>query len=114
MILKVNKIIGTYQITYHRGITQQKNLISHDDYVNIIKFNDSEINKLELLLDQKNINKKVIREQIQECKNKIFEVIGSGEWFTNGSPLYQAHLTGILSLPKHQGGDTKCKVELIK
>jgi len=109
----MNKILGTYQITYQRGITQIKNLISHDDYVNIIRTNKKRISELEDLLEKKNINKKEIREQIQQCNSSIKDVVGSGEWFTDGSPLYGAFKTGILSLPKHQGGDTKCKVELI-
>ena len=109
----MSKVIGRYQITYQRGITQQKNLISHDDYVNIIKVLNSQITELESQLDLKNVNKKEIRTKVLEYKSKIKDVVGDGEWFTTGSPLYNAHLTGILSLPKHQGGDTKCKVELI-
>jgi hypothetical protein len=109
----MNKILGTYKITYQRGVIQYKNLISHDIYVDIIKPIISDIYDLEILLGKKNVNKKSVIEQIQECKKKISDIVLVDEWFTNKSPLYNVIDTGILSLPKHQGGDTKCKVELI-
>lgn len=110
----MNKVLGRYRITYECGVIQEKNLISHDVYTDMIKPLQSDIYELELLLSKKNVNKKSVKEQIQECKKEISNIVLSNEWFTNKSPLYTAHLTGILSLPKNQGGDIKCKIELVQ
>lgn len=109
----MNNILGTYQITYQCGTIQQKNLISHDIYIDIIKPLNSEIYEFEILLGKKNADKKSINEQIQKCKKTISDIVLVDEWFTTNSPLYYAIKSGILSLPHNQGGNTKCKVKLI-
>lgn len=51
------KILGKYQITYQNGFIQEKNLISHTDYVNIIKSIQDKIYKLEVEDYKKNRDK---------------------------------------------------------
>lgn len=41
------KILGVYQITYPGNVKQVKNLISHDDFINIYKVYQDEIYELE-------------------------------------------------------------------
>jgi hypothetical protein len=92
-----------YQITYDNGITQEKNLISHEDYLNIIKPMLKIIYFLEI-----NDNKK----QANVLKSMVKELYG--EYFTDKSPLGLAIKTGYLELPEYQGGKSKCKFKKIK
>ena len=101
LILKVCKI------TYENGITQTKNLISHDTYINLIKPKLIEIADLENELSKANKSKiKEIKFKIKELKNSIT----IKDYFTTESPLGKALHSGILKLPLQQGGNHKIKI----
>ena len=89
------KTLGVY-ITYENGVKQEKNLVDHFVYENIII-----PLQMVLLTAGKNKSKKI--------KKDIERMFGEF-WFTTESPLGKAIKTGILSLPKHQGGNTKCLI----
>lgn len=95
------KIIGQYRITYQRGITQTMDLISQEDFENIIKVKLDEIYDFQVA--KNNIAAALLKKEIKD-------EFGDN-YFTTGSPIYKAFETGILSLPAHQGGEKKCKVE---
>jgi hypothetical protein len=101
------KILGTYTITYDGNISQEKNLIEHSDYICVIKPTNQKITELEMKQPLSNNTKK----KIKALKQELLEMFGEN-WFTNQSPLFEAMETGILSLPKQQGGDHNCKVVL--
>lgn len=96
--------IGRYKIVYQNGITQYKFLISHSDY-----------EEMKLIKDQIFLHEesgvKERQEIARELKSQLKIKFGDS-WFTDQSPIYLASQTGILSLPKTQGGDTKCSVTL--
>ena len=100
-----SKILGQYKITYHCGITQIKNLISHQDFVDTIKPKQQAIYDLECLKE----NKKANEHKIKQIKNELKEMF-SDNYFTDKSPLFEAHLTGLLALPEHCGGTKPCSV----
>ena len=100
------KILGVYTIIYNNGVKQNKNLIDHSDYLNIIKPKLKEAYELERLKKNKEHNQKMA----QKLKNQVKEMFGS-EWFTTKSPLYNAIDSGLLVLPNVQGGTTKCKIK---
>jgi hypothetical protein len=95
-----NKTKGKYSITYYNGITQVKDLITQDDFENVIQPKQKEIFEYMLVDDKMAAN---------AIKRELFDLFGDN-YFTDGSPLYGAFKTGKLILPKHQGGTTKCKV----
>lgn len=97
------KALGRYKIIYNNGITQEKNLISHVDFVMIIKPAQQLIDDLEKL------GKK---DEARKIKKDLFGDFGDN-YFTNKSGLYDAVQTGILKLPAHMGGDSECLVEII-
>ena len=98
-----SRIIGRYRMTYKNGMVQEKDLISHSDYVNIIKpYNDKIYDLIKEKLDN----------EADLLKAELNSMFGS-EWFTDASPLFEASKTGILSLPENQGGNHPCKVERI-
>lgn len=99
------KILGIYKIVYNNGFEQTKNLISHTDYIEIIKPISSIAANLEL--------SKSTRNEAKVLKKLLKNMFGD-EWFTDNSPLFESIKTGILSLPKHQGGDHKIKVTKTK
>ena len=78
------RIIEKYRITYGNHIFQEKNLISHEDYLQIIKPKNNAIYNLEIS-NKKGINDK----KIAELKSELKEQFGN-EWFTDQSPLYDA------------------------
>jgi len=92
-----------YKITYHNGISQVKNLISHDDFLNDIKPTYDLIYELE-------VEKKM--KDVFYHKKRLTNTYGH-EWFTDKSPLFFAIQSGILELPSTQGGKSKCIVEFI-
>lgn len=100
------KIIDIYEISYQNGITQRKNLISHDDYLEIIIPTNDVISELERR------NKFRETKESAQLKRDLKDMFGS-EWFTDKSPLYKAIQTGILSLPSAQGGEHKCFMKKI-
>lgn len=98
-----DRIIAKYKITYKNGIIQEKNLISHLDYIGIIKPYKEIIYTLE-------------KEKLEKDANLLkteLKIMFGFEWFTDKSPLFEASKTGILKLLKSQGGDHFCKVECI-
>jgi hypothetical protein len=98
-----SRIIGRYRITYKNGMVQEKDLISHSDYENIVKPYTDKI--YDLIKDKMDSEADLLKAELKA-------MFGS-EWFTDGSPLFEASKTGILSLPKSQGGNHPCKVECV-
>lgn len=104
-------IKGLYQITYSNGLNQVKNLISHDDYLNVIRPLEIEIDFLKSTIKKKSKDKNEMakKQKLHLLKIKCNSLF-SGYYFTDKSPLYEAIETGILNLPKAQGGSKKCTV----
>ena len=78
------RIIERYRITYENHTFQEKNLISHEDYLQIIKPKNDAIYNLEIS-NKKGIN----NSKIAKLKSELKDQFGS-EWFTDQSPLYEA------------------------
>lgn len=97
----MSRTLGHYKITYESGITQTKHLISHEDYLNIIKPTQLLIYQYSLV-DRDN----PIISQLKQTLDKLF----TEHWFTDQSPLWRAHSTKNLILPDTQGGTKKCLV----
>ena len=95
-----SKIISLYKIIYENGVIQIKGLIEHSDYLNDIKPTETKIDFLE-------VKKKT--KDAEYLKRELKSKYGTF-WFTNESPLFDAIVTGYLSLPICQGGETKCNV----
>jgi hypothetical protein len=92
-------VIGVYKITYQNGVEQTLNLISQNDYANVVKPLLYEIDRLE-----------GIKEDASAVKAKLSEIT-QGQYFTTESPIFNAAQTGILSIPGLT--DKKCRVELL-
>lgn len=74
------KILGTYKVHYPaNGITQTKVLISHEDYLEIMRMSGNNEN------------------EIKAQKAALKELTGGKEWFTDRSPYFEAIETGILN-----------------
>jgi hypothetical protein len=101
--MKESRVLGRYQITYESGVTQIKNLISHEDFLNIMKPTQDKIYDLEKANNWKPTN------QSKELKKDIVDMF-TKNWFTDKSPIFKSLTTGKLCLPDSQGGVTKCKV----
>lgn len=104
----MSKILGTYQITYPdtTDVVQTKDLILHDDYLNIIVPTKKEISLLESSPMNKKIEDSDSEETIKE-KNTIFDSISDAKailkpfgsnYFTTESPLGKAINSGYLDL----------------
>lgn len=96
-------IIGTYKITYYsNNISQMKNLIKHEDYLNEIKPTYDKIHELEIEISKLNKKKKGI--EIKELENQIkclklqIKTNYGNEFFTTKSPLWLNHINGLLPL----------------
>ena len=114
----MEKVLGIYRITYPKyGVSQIKNLISHEDYENIYK--KWYERKQELETEISNLNKKKHSDKIKELNNevkaikaKLFNLFGS-EFFTDRSPIWQSQKCGgNMLLSNWQGG--VIQVELLK
>lgn len=105
------KVVDVYKITYSDyGVSQHKNLISHDDYVNEVKPMLAEIARLEGILPRSKSNMK----KVKELKSYIKEQYGD-EYFTNNSPIWNSQFNNsICKLPKSQGGDCKIILEKVE
>ena len=99
-----NKILSYYNVTYKNGVTQKLGLISHNDYVGIIKPTNDKIYEFELLGDFLNVSK---------LKKSMHEMFGD-MWFTDKSPIYSALETGVMILPQSQGGEQRCVLQKVK
>lgn len=102
----ISRIVSRCEITYRNGMAQTKNLITHLDYDNIIKPIENKIYEIERLNRWKPTSESI------KLKRDLFTMFGS-DYFTDKSPLFEAIKTGILDLPKHQGGKIPCQVKLI-
>lgn len=96
------KIKGEYLIIYANGISQNKYLISTEDYNEVVKPLDKVVGHLQLF--------KGTEGSVKEIKKTIKGLFGE-EYFTDSSPLFDAIKSGYLDLPVSQGGRTKCKVK---
>ena len=75
------KILGVYQITYKNGFVQRKNLISHQDYLNIIK-------PLNVVIGELEASKKTEKES-KILKRVISDLFGS-EWLKPIGDVWKA------------------------
>ena len=92
-----------YRITYANGITQKKHLITHEEYLTIIKPNRKIVDTFK---SEKELKVKTIK--TQDYKTAEWQLSKYPEnWFTDKSPIFDAIATGILSLGPTQGGDHK-------
>lgn len=85
------KVIGVYKIIFDNGAKQIKNLISHDDYLNIYKKYQDEIYELE----KKNKFKET--STTKQLKKDLIDFFGI-EWFTDKSPYFDAINTGNIKV----------------
>ena len=104
------------RFVYHNGVTQTKNLISHNIFELFIKPSKIAITDLEHILHdkKKNLSKEerfVIEKKIQGYKK--FLAYYSDPWCTDKSPLGLSVHTGILELPEHQGGKKPIQVTFL-
>lgn len=95
-----------YKISYNNGrIVQTKKLVSIDTYIHFIKPLEDLINDLDTEIyacKKKNKDKKkLLEDKKEEAKRKLTKY---KPYFIVGSPLYKAIGTGILELPRHEGG----------
>lgn len=106
--MKPNKAIAKYKITYEKnGFVQYKWLIPSD---NSVKSKQDEVLELEYSLNKH--NRPEVLSKIAAIKKQQKEDYGE-QHFTDKSYYWDAIQTGVISLPQHQGGNHKCKVELI-
>lgn len=92
-------VIATYKITYQNGISQTKNLIEHDNYLNDIKPTEMQIDFLESKKKYKDAN--YLKAQL---KNRYGSFL-----FANKSPLFYPIITGVLEL--YNGMIEKIEIE---
>lgn len=106
----MKKTLGQYQVTYANGTVQIMDLISHQDFVEIYQKKQDEIYDLNTHPDnRKPKTKEYHAKKVSEIKKELEEMFGDS-WFTDKSPLYEAHLTDILILGPNQGLPQKCEV----
>lgn len=89
------------------GYTQEKNLISYDDYINIIKPLQEKIEYHKSLKSDKD------KELVFKFKRELKSLIGEDDFFVERAGLFKAIETGILELPNHMGGNHKCIIKHI-
>lgn len=113
-----NKVIALYEIYYPKyDVKHKKNLVSHDDFINVYKVKDNE--RINLEMEASTINKKKhldkynsLMKKASLIKKELKEMFG-GEWFTDKSPLWFSKFNGgIMDLGSNQGG--QCEVILTK
>ena len=113
----MSKILGTYKITYPKyKMSHMKNLISHEDYLNVYKPLSERIKELESECAE--LNKKKHADKISEYKKEIKTIKSSlkemfgDEFFTTESPIWLSTANnGIMTLSSWQGGDIKVELE---
>lgn len=98
--------IGMYSIMYQGGVRQVKHLVPHAKYVDVWKPTQ------DMIYDLERANRWKKTPESKALRAKLVYQFGH-EWFTDESPLHGALVTGVMSLPPHQGGDTVCNVEEI-
>lgn len=95
-------IIATYKITYQNGISQVKNLINHEAYIDKVRPCLELIDELKLTKNKKFIG---------IVKNYLKAEFGE-HWFTNQSPLFEAIETGVIK--SNYDWDSPVEVKLEK
>jgi hypothetical protein len=98
-----SRVLGCYQITYaSNGFIQDKQLVSKEDWDNILK----PIKKAISIIEDDNKGKQ--NEQSRLLKESLKLMFGNYNiCFPEGSPLHLSIKSGFLSLTEHQGGDHK-------
>lgn len=98
-----SRVLGCYQITYaSNGFIQDKQLISKDDWNNILKPIKNAISIIE------DDNKGKQNKQSKLLKESLKLMFGDYNiCFPEGSPLHLSIKSGFISLPEHQGGNHK-------
>lgn len=107
----MSKVLGVYKIFYPEyKVYQNKNLISHNDYINDIKPKMIEIARLEAVTPKTKSNER----RIHELKTYIKSNFGS-EYFTDDSPLWNSQFNGEkMILTPQQGKEVIVKLLKIK
>ena len=96
-------IIGKYSITYWNGITQYKTLISKEVYDTEVKYIIEKANEIQSKMWETSKKNKKYGELEKEFKRTIAPIKELGEYFIEGSPLYNSIDSGILILPDYKG-----------
>jgi hypothetical protein len=98
-----SRVLGYYQITYaSNGFIQDKQLVSKEDWDNILK----PIKKAISIIEYDNKGKQ--NEQSKLLKESLKIMFGDYTiCFPEGSPLHLSIKSGFISLSEHQGGDHK-------
>jgi hypothetical protein len=104
------KTIGKYKVQYPCGIVQEKDLVRHEDFKNIIQPINKRIYELDCV-PKDDPKKEEAKAEANKLRGELYGMFGDS-WFTDQSPLFDASKTGELILPEHQGGIKKVKVEL--
>ena len=99
--MMATKIKGTYRIEYGNGMVQYKNLISDEDFENVVKPSNNIIGYLETF--------KKTEVQVHKIKSGLIELFGD-EFFTVSSPLGIAIKSGVLVLLENQGREYRVKL----
>lgn len=96
-----------YKISYQNGnITQTLVLVPKDLYIDLIKPTEARISELNEQIDKcKKKDKEKERALKKERAIEKAKINDYLPYFVIGSPLYYAIPTGILKLPKTQGGE---------
>lgn len=106
----MSKVIASYRIYYPKyKVGHNKNLVSHDDYINEYKVKDAE--RIALETEATTINRKKhldkynsLMKKASAIKKELKEMFGS-EWFTDKSPLWMSQFNGgYMDLGDNQGG----------
>lgn len=98
-----NRILNSYKVTYlSNGFVQDKHFISRDDWEIILK----PIKKAIAMIEDENNGRQNHHSKL--LKDSLKSMFGDyNNCYPIGCPLHLSLKTGILSLPKHQGGDHK-------
>jgi len=98
----MEKTLGKYKLSFYDSkIIQCKDLISHDDYVNIIKPYEIKIDEL------RKSKKRVHQEEADSLKRELKSYFGDN-WFTDKSPLFYAIKSGVIRTNPWQGDKMQC------
>lgn len=98
-----SRVLGFYRITYaSNGFIQDKQLVSKEDWDNILKPIKKAISIIE------DDNKREQNEQSKLLKESLKIMFGDYSiCFPECSPLHLSIKSGFISLPEHQGGEHK-------
>jgi len=97
------RILSSYNVTYlSNGFVQVKHIISREDFETILKPIKKSITMIE---DENNGRQNYHSKLLKESLKSMFGDFNN--CYPVGCPLYSSIKTGILTLPKHQGGDHK-------